>query len=135
MKLLHKSILTLAAAVMVFGLTNVLTQDVRAGTDAFSIQVYHGINGKSLGLSKDLPVEATVELDGQVLAVLPLSFGDVFETDLPAGTYRITVYSVELGAVLDSMTVGPVEIPAGVDVNLHAKLSGGKTPTIKVKVK
>jgi hypothetical protein len=126
---------SIGAGLLLLGLAVFTTQTIRADMHSFSIRVYHGINGTSLGLSKDLPVEATVELDGEVLAVLPLDFGDEIETELPAGTYRITVYSVELDAQLDSMTIGPVDIPPGVDVNLHAKLSSNKTPIIKAKVK
>jgi hypothetical protein len=100
----------------------------------FNITVYHGINGVSLGLSKDLPVEADVYKDGSLLATVPLNFKDTFNASLPPGSYEIKVRSVELGAEIPSMAVGPVMIPAGVDVFLHAKLSGNKTPVLKVKV-
>ena len=129
------SLQSIGAGLLLVGLAFFTPQEIRADMHSFNIRVYHGINGTSLGLSKDLPVEATVELDGEVLAVLPLNFGDEIETQLPAGTYKITVYSVELDVQLDSMTVGPVDIPPGVDVNLHAKLSSNKTPIIKAKVK
>jgi hypothetical protein len=33
------------------------------------------------------------------------------------------------------MSLGPVDIPAGADVNIRAKLSADKTPTLKVQVK
>jgi hypothetical protein len=105
-----------------------------ADSHMFDISVYHGINGRSLGLSKDLPVIATVYQDGEMLAELNLEFKDRVKTQLPAGEYLITVESAEVGP-LPSMTVGPVDIPAGADVSLHAKLSGGKTPIIKAKIK
>ena len=125
----------LALTLVLCGLAVLTPQPVQADGHEFHVSVYHGINGKSLGLSKALPVEATIERNGEVLTTLPLSFGDRVETMLPAGTYKITVYSVELEAQLDTMTVGPVDLPSGVDVDLHAKLSGNKTPVIKAKVK
>jgi hypothetical protein len=33
------------------------------------------------------------------------------------------------------MTLGPVDIPAGVTVDIRAQLSGGKTPALKVNIK
>lgn len=115
-------------------LAGLFTPQVQAAEGNFSITVYHGINGRSLGLSKALPVAATVESDGVVVGVLELEFGDKVEASLTPGTYLITVESVEAGP-LPSMTVGPVEIPAGVNVALHAKLSGNKTPVIKAQIK
>jgi len=106
-----------------------------AATDTFDISVYHGINGRSLGLSKELPVIAEVYKDGAKLADIPLSFMDRFSTSLPAGNYLIKVWSVELDAYVDSMTVGPVDLPAGVDVRAKAQLSADKTPIINVRVK
>lgn len=98
--------------------------------DTFSIEVKHLINGMSLGLSKDLPVKATVNKDGGVLAVLDLSFRDSFTADLPAGEYTITVESVEVGP-LPSMTVGPVDIESGTNLRLKAVLDDDGTPIIK----
>ncbi len=119
----------LAFAVML----TLLVPAVAADGHTFDVSVYHGINGKSLGLSKDLPVN--VYING-ALAIPNLKFKDKIETELPGGEeYTITVESVELGQQLPSMTVGPVTIPAGVDVSIHAKLSDGKTPILKVMVK
>lgn len=103
--------------------------------DTFNVSVYHGINGRSLGLSKDLPVDVTIYLNGSELTTIQgLKFKDRLSTPLPAGNYLITVTSQEAGP-LPSMTVGPVDIPAGVDVSIHARLSGGKTPILDVKIK
>ena len=134
MKTMHNYLKKLAIAAMLGGIVSLGAPNVQADPDMFDIRVYHGINGKSLGQSKDLPVTATVELNGTPIAALELVFGDVVTTQLPAGVYKITVVSDELGPV-DSMTVGPVELPAGANVNLHAKLSKGKTPIIKAMVK
>lgn len=123
-------LVTALALVLAFG-----AQSALAAVGTFDISVYHGINGRSLGLSKDLPVIAEVYKDGALLAEIPLSFKDRIATELPAGEYTIMVRSVELGAYIPSMTVGPVDIPAGVDVSLHAKLSADKTPILKVKVR
>ena len=102
--------------------------------DTFNISVYHGINGTALGLSKELPVTASVYKDGEFLANIPLEFKDRFTTNLPAGTYTIMVTSAEAGP-LPSMTVGPVFIPEGVEVRLQAQLAAGKTPILNAKIK
>ena len=121
-------IIMFAAATTVF-LTNGPTA---IADDTFNIQVEHRINGRALGLSKDLPVVATVYLDGDELTQIPLSFKDVVRAELPAGEYLITVSSVEIGPI-PSMTVGPVVIPPGAEVRLLARLGAGKTPVIDVK--
>jgi len=108
---------------------------VQAAADTFNVSVYHGINGRSLGLSRELPVIAEVYLNGGLIAEIPLEFQDRFNADLPAGNYLIKVWAVELGAYVDSMQVGPVNIPAGVDVRLKAMLSADKTPIINVRIK
>ena len=118
------------ALVLAFG-----AQTALASTGTFDVSVYHGINGRSLGLSKDLPVNITIQKDGTPLAVInDFTFKSRINTQLPAGEYLITVESPEAGP-LPSMTVGPVMIPEGVDVRLHARLGAGGVPTIMVKVK
>lgn len=109
-------------------------KDARADDGTFNISVYHGINGKALGLSKELPVVASVYKDGVWLADIPLSFKERFSADLPEGTYTIMVTSVEAGP-LPSMTIDSAAIPAGVDVRIQAQLSAGKTPILNVRVK
>jgi hypothetical protein len=109
-------------------------QAVYASTGTFDVTVAHNINGRSLGLSKDLPVNITIEKDGEELAVITdFRFGDKISTSLPAGTYLITVESIEAGP-LPSMTVGPVELSEGLSLFLNARLSGGKTPIVAVTV-
>jgi hypothetical protein len=101
----------------------------------FDVSVAHNINGRSLGLSKDLPVNITIEKDGERLTVIEdFRFGQKISTSLPAGKYLITVESIEAGP-LPSMTVGPVDIPEGVSLFLNARLSAGKTPIVSVTVK
>ena len=95
----------------------------------FDITVKHNINGISLGLDKDLPVDVYVN-GGKAFT---FSFGDIFEASLPADNYEIVVKLA--GTDVEVMTLGPVDIPAGVDVMIKAQLSGGKTPVLKVKVK
>ena len=99
-----------------------------ANTGEFNIDVAHLINGKDLGLDKELPVD--VYINGNL--TLPyFTFGESISTTLPAGWYTITVYLTD-GTPLPSMTVGPVQIPAGVDVSVKARLDG-ETPVLKVK--
>ena len=64
-----------------------------------------------------------------------VEFGKRLEASLPAGTYTIEIYSDDLGAFVDSMKVESAKIPAGVDVDIHAKFSAEKTPILKVKIK
>lgn len=133
---------TFSRIVLVFALVALLAggfaafgvKNARAADGTFNISVYHGINGNALGLSKELPVIASVWKDGALLATLPLSFKDRFTADLPAGTYTIMV-SLPDGTPLPSMTVGPVEIPADADVRIQAQLSAGKTPILNARVK
>jgi hypothetical protein len=106
-----------------------------ASEGKFNVSVYHGINGRALGLSKELPVIAYVYKDNDVYAMIPLEFKDRFTTDLPAGNYTIKVFSTELDAFVDSMQVGPVDLPEGIRLGLNATLGQGGVPEIKVRVK
>ena len=109
----------------------------------FHITVKHQINGNSAGailagdpqaLGKDLPVDIYVNRDP--LTEEPnfsdFKFGEVLETDLPAGNY--TIYVTLAGDSNVIMALGPTDIPAGVDVTVTAKLVK-QTPTLAVKVK
>ena len=100
-----------------------------AASSDFNLEVTHLINGNRLGVDRDLPVN--VYVNGS-LAIPNFRFGDKIETSLAAGWYTIEVFLTD-GTPLPSMTVGPVEIPAGVDVNIKALLSGNDTPYLKVK--
>jgi len=125
-------LLAVVAAVLMVG---VGAQPALASGHTFDVSVYHGINGTSLGLSKDLPVDIYIYNGSGLLAYVPdFTFGERFDAELPAGEYEINVFSQELGIFLPSMAVGPVDIPGGVDVRMSAQLGAGKTPTINVKV-
>jgi hypothetical protein len=102
----------------------------------FGVSVYHGIKGTRLGLSEALPVDIYIYSPAGLIAYVPnFTFGQRFDTQLPAGNYEIMVYSQELGTFLPSMTIGPVDIPENVEVRLNAQLTPDKTPVINVKVK
>ena len=101
----------------------------QASSDTFDIYVKHNINGRSLGLEKALPVD--VYINGGY--AFTFSFGESVSTSLPAGNYSIAVKLA--GTNTTVMSLGPTDIPADVDVTIKAKLSGGKTPILKVKVK
>jgi hypothetical protein len=137
-KIFNRFALVLTLLTVLGGALAVGTSNAKAAAPSdsttFHISVYHGINGKALGLSKELPVIASVYKDGVWLANIPLNFKDRFEADLPAGTYTIKVTSVEAGP-LPSMTINSAVIPAGVDVRIRAKLDTGKTPILGVRVK
>lgn len=128
----HILFLSVLALVLVFSFT---APAAFASNGTFDVTVSHNINGRSLGLSKDLPVNITIVKDGEQLAVIEdFRFGNTISTSLPAGNYLITVESVEVGP-LPSMTVGPVDLPEGIDLFLNARLSAGKTPIVAVVVK
>ena len=133
-KLFSRSMLVLALVALLVGAFAFITPPAKASDGTFQISVYHGINGKALGLSKELPVIASVYKDGQWLADLPLEFKDRFSANLPEGTYTIMVTAVGVGPV-PSMTVGPVFLPADADVRLMARLGAGGTPIIAARVK
>lgn len=116
----------LAAVLSIVLLFNVQTA---SANDSFDITVKHGINGTSLGLDKDLPVDVYVNGD----KAFTFSFKDIVSTSLPAGEYTIMVKLAGTETVV--MSLGPVDIPAGADVGIRAKLSAEKTPTLKVQVK
>ena len=99
--------------------------------NTFDVTVEHNINGRSLGLPAKLPVN--VYING-ALAISNFEYGDKIQTALPAGEYLITV-TLPDGTPLDSMTVGPVDIAAGADLVLKAKLTGNDVPFINVRVK
>jgi hypothetical protein len=108
-----------------------------ASDGTFTVQAFHGINGKTLGLSRELPVDVYVyNADNFLIGVVKdFTFRERFELQLPAGTYTIKIESQEAGP-LPSMTVGPVEIPEGVEVRLHARLLPSvQIPSVVVKVR
>ena len=100
-----------------------------AASSNFNLEVSHLINGTKLGLDRDLPVDVYVN---GVLTIPDFRFGEKVETSLSAGWYKITVFLTD-GTPLPSMTVGPVQIPAGVDVSIKARLAADDTPYLQVK--
>jgi len=100
-----------------------------ASSGEFNLDVAHLINGKQLEIDKELPVNVYIN---NKLALPNFRFGDKISTTLPAGTYTIDVTLLD-GTPLPSMTVGPVAIPAGVDVTVKALLDNSGTPYLNVK--
>jgi hypothetical protein len=103
----------------------------QANGGTFDLDVFHNINGRSLGLDKELPVD--VYVNGN--KVFTFSFGESrsFVGLLEAGEYFIEVKLAGTDIVV--MSLGPVEIPAGVSVSIRATLGAQKTPTLRVNVK
>jgi hypothetical protein len=95
----------------------------------FNLYVKHNINGRSLGLDKELLVDVYVN-GGYVFS---FEFGEDFTAKLPAGEYFIQVKLAETDIVV--MSLGPTDIPAGGDVAIRATLGAQKTPTLRVVVK
>ena len=99
------------------------------GHENFDLKVSHRINGRSLGLSKELPVD--VYVNGGL--AFTFEFGDVIETSLPSGSYSIAVKLAGTDITVMSLDAG--EIPAGVSVSIRATLGAEKAPTLRVNVK
>lgn len=129
---------TFASLALAVLLTTVVVSAPQASaeSDMFTLSVYHGINGRSLGLDKGLPVDIYVN-------TMP-GAGDAFVEDvtfktrlegveLPAGEYAFYVTLADTTTTI--MSFGPADIPAGADVFVHAKLGANKTPELKVRVK
>lgn len=136
-ELVRRSGLFLIVAAILAVTLGVGAQPALANEGTFDVSVYHGINGRSLGLSKELPVDVYIYKDGALLTMInDFSFKDRVDFNgLMAGKYKIEVKSEELGIYLPSMTVGPVDIPGDVVIRMNAQLGEGKTPIIKVKIK
>lgn len=115
-----------AVGLLVFALS---VQPADASEGTFDLTVKHGINGTSLGTAKDLPVDVYVN-NGYLFT---FSFKESKFYTLAPGDYFIEVKLAGTDTVV--MSLDAQDIPAGVDVNIRAKLSAQKTPTLKVKVK
>jgi hypothetical protein len=100
-----------------------------AGHKTINLYVKHNINGRSLGLDKELPVDVYVN-GGYAFT---FEFGEDFTAKLPAGEYFIQVKLAETDIVV--MSLGPTDIPSGVDVTIRATLGAEKTSTLRVVVK
>jgi hypothetical protein len=121
------ALLALAVVLTISLIFSILPASANEGY--FDLEVRHGINGTSIGLDKDLPVDVYVNGD----YAFTFSFKDRISTSLPAGTYTIMVKLADTETTV--MSLGPAEFPGGVDVDIKAKLSANKTPVLKVKVK
>ena len=124
-----RTILTLSLTAALLLVSAFFAPQACAQGNNFNLMVEHGINGKDLDLDKALPVN--VYING-ALAIADFQFGESISTELPAGTYEVKVTLLD-GTPLPSMDLGPVTIPAGVDVMIKAALNGSDTPVLQVK--
>jgi hypothetical protein len=123
------------SAFIVLMLVGVIAQPALAKEATFNLSLYHGINGKRIGLSEDLPVDVYIYRDGFIYAyVLSFTYMDRYDAQFPPGRYLIKFYSQELGKFVDSMTVGPVDISEGAEFRMNAQLGVGEEPVVKAKV-
>jgi CRISPR/Cas system-associated exonuclease Cas4 (RecB family) len=125
-----RNILTLSLTAALLLVSAVFVPQASAAGGSFNLMVEHTINGKDLGLDKALPVN--VYLNGN-LAIPDFQVGESISTSLPAGTYTVNV-TLPDGTPLPSMDLGPVTIPAGVDVMIKAVLNSSGTPILRVDV-
>jgi len=124
-----RTLFVLAIAAALFVMAGINASPAEASGHTFNVTVTHSINGKDLGLDKELPVN--VFING-ALTIPDFTFGEVVSTQLPAGTYTVEVQLLD-GTPLSTMTVGPVNIPGGLDVDIKARLSGNGTPYLQVQ--
>jgi CRISPR/Cas system-associated exonuclease Cas4 (RecB family) len=125
-----------AVAIALVALMAFSVQTALASDGTFSVSVYHGIDGRRLGLSQELPVNVWIMKEGVLFAkVNDITYQERFEAQLPAGEYTIMIESVELGAVIDSMTTGPVDFSEGDDLRIRANLGVGKIPILTVRAR
>jgi hypothetical protein len=119
------------AVVMVLAMLISAQVALAAGHGTFNASIYHGIDGRRIGLSEELPVNIWIMKDGVLFAKInDVTFRQRIDAELPAGNYEIMVESVELGAVIDSMSVGPVDISEDSDMRFRATLGKGLTPVL-----
>jgi hypothetical protein len=121
--------LSIIVSVLAIAFAFAFTATPAQASDTFDIYVKHNINGQSLGLDKELPVDVYVN-GGKAFT---FEFGESFSASLPAGNYSIDVKLA--GTNVTVMSLDSTDIPAGVDVTIKAQLSADKTPVLKVKVK
>jgi hypothetical protein len=124
-----RNILTLSLTAALLLVSAVFVPQASAAGGSFNLMVEHGINGTHLDLDKALPVN--VYING-ALAISDFQFGESISTSLPAGTYAVNV-TLPDGTPLPSMDLGPVTIPAGVDVMIKAVLDADGAPILKVE--
>ena len=124
-----RTILTISLTAALLVVSAFFVPQASASGGTFNLMVEHTINGKDLGLDKDLPVN--VYLNGN-LAISDFRFGEMISTSLPAGIYEVNV-TLPDGTPLPSMDLGPVAIPAGVDVMIKAVLDVDGAPILQVK--
>jgi hypothetical protein len=121
--------LSLFASIIAIALSLFASLSPVQAEGTFDLEVYHRINGRSLGAQKELPVDVFVN-GGYVFT---FEFGESFSAELPAGNYFIEVKLSGTDIVV--MSLGPTDIPAGVSVAIRATLGAQKTPTLRVNVK
>jgi hypothetical protein len=114
----------------VIALVALLAGSQASAEENFKITIIHNINGTSLGLDKDLPVDIYVN---GANAIQNVTFRQTIETMLEAGTYTFEVKLA--GTSTTVMSFGPAEVPAGAYVTARARLGSGKTPFLDVKVR
>ena len=102
---------------------------VQADSDMVQLRVSHRINGRALGLEKELLVDIYVN-DGEFLSDVP--FGTSGRFEVPAGEYEIEIYLA--GTMNKVMGIGPVELEAGSKVDLTATL-GSEGPILRAVIR
>ena len=106
---------------------------VQADGHEVYLRVSHRINGRALGLEKELPVDIWV--NGAPYAT-GVTFGGVLTDELAPGSYSIKVYLAGSDPASDSPIMSLMaELEGGLKVDLIATLGRGKAPVLRAVVR
>ena len=102
---------------------------VQADGHLVDLRVSHRINGRALGLDKELPVDIWVNGEPFLTSV---PFGTSARFEVPAGEYEIEIYLA--GTTNKVMSLGPVFLEGGSKVDLTATL-GSEGPILRAVIR
>lgn len=102
---------------------------VQADGHLVDLRVSHRINGRALGLDKELLVDIYVN-EEPFLTDVP--FGTSGRFEVPAGEYKVEIYLA--GTMTKVMSLGPVFLEGGSKVDLTATL-GSEGPILRAVIR
>jgi len=106
---------------------------VQANGEMVYLRVSHRINGRALGLDKELPVDIWVNGEPFLTSV---PFGTSARFEVPAGQYNIKIYLAGSNpADVDPIMSLSAFLEGGLKVDLTATLGAGKAPILRAVVR